>query len=87
MFKTVVLATLLALLPLFAMADTPYVDLEQRLSADQLRATGLDTLSPEQLVQLNAVLRAEVEIAPGMAGRWFFHVDEDLPGARVYRVD
>ena len=34
-----------------------------------------------------AMVNPEVEIAPGMAGRWFFHVDEDLPGARVYRVD
>ena len=29
----------------------------------------------------------EVELVPGMMGRWFLHVDEDLPGARVYRVD
>ena len=24
---------------------------------------------------------------PGIAGRWFLQVDEDLPKARVYRID
>jgi len=29
----------------------------------------------------------EVVLVPGIAGRWFLQVDEDLPKARVYRVD
>jgi hypothetical protein len=24
---------------------------------------------------------------PGIAGRWFLQVDEDMPKARVYRID
>lgn len=34
------------------------------------------------------LLAPVVELVPGIAGRWFLHVgDDDLPGARVYRVD
>ncbi len=29
----------------------------------------------------------EVKLVPGAAGRWFFRIDDDTPGARVYRVD
>lgn len=47
---------LLALLPALAGAQAPYVKLEQRLSPEQLRATGLDTLTPEQLALLNHLL-------------------------------
>jgi hypothetical protein len=157
-------------------ASAPYVDIERRLTPEQRHATGLDTLSPEQLALLNRLLRdqqgqvveearaqgradAEVEAAaqrrqaaavgpargasrsagldegpirarlvgdlagwqpgdvfvldngqqwqvlkgsvrlpsprrapdvrlvPGVAGRWFLEVDEDLPKARVYRID
>lgn len=46
----------LGLLPALAWAQAPYVKLEQRLSAEQLRATGLDTLTPEQLALLNSLL-------------------------------
>lgn len=57
----------LALLPALAWAQAPYVKLEQRLSAEQLRATGLDTLTPEQLALLNSLLdeqtRATVQAA------------------------
>lgn len=28
-----------------------------------------------------------VRLVPGVAGRWFLEVDEDLPKARVYRID
>jgi hypothetical protein len=28
-----------------------------------------------------------VRIVPGVMGRWFFKLDDDTPGARVYRVD
>lgn len=167
---------LLAVLP--AQAAEPYVEIERRLTPEQLHATGLDTLSPEQLALLNRLLgesegrvveeakaqaRAdaeieaaaqrreaaqaaaqaprgpgrfaglddgpikgriagdvagwqpgdvftldngqqwkilkgsltlrtplhdpEVRVVPGIAGRWFLQFDEDLPKARVYRVD
>lgn len=40
-------------------AAMPYVPLEKRLSAEQLRETGLDTLSAEQLAALNRLLQGE----------------------------
>lgn len=147
-----------------AIAQQPYVDIEQRLSAEQLRAVGL---SPEQLALLNGMLREaaqketptalaageanagshgngerqgpalysgldegpiksrvkgsvsgwepgtvfalengqqwkvlkgsaklrktlqspEILVVPGIAGRWFLQVEEDMPKARVYRID
>lgn len=142
-----------------AVAGQRYVDIEQRLSPEQMHAAGLDTLSPAQLLQLNEILRGEAEanasmpesqktipasdqgsllgldvepirsrvkgsvsswepgtvfelangqkwkvlkgymklrqpldgpeilLVPGIAGRWFLQVDEDLPKARVYRID
>ena len=142
------------------------VDIEQRLSAEEMHEAGLDTLSPAQLAALNRLLRAkaapgappapdtvtaaappaavpatpgghyiglddkpirsrvrgdvagwepgtvfvlengqqwkvlkgqmklrapmqapEIVVVPGIAGRWFLQVDEDLPKARVYRID
>jgi hypothetical protein len=154
-------------------AQSAYVDIEKRLTAEQRRATGLDTLSAEQLVLLNALLREgevahiaevkeeakaefraevaralpespegregsgliglndepirsrvkgdvsgwepgdvfqlengqqwkvlkgkmrlpktlqspEIVVVPGIAGRWFLQVDQDIPKARVYRID
>lgn len=158
-----------------AVAEQPYVDLEQRLTAEQLRATGLDTLTQAQIALLNRLLRddtrkvvetvkaeaevaqaakieavkaeamreasepggkffghdespirsrlkgsvtswepgtvfelengqrwkvlkgsltlrrtlesPEVQVIAGVAGRWFLEVDEDMPKARVYRID
>jgi hypothetical protein len=151
-----------------ANAQQPYVDIEQRLTAEQLRAVGL---SPVQLEMLNHMLRdaaqketpappageanagssaargkggqqrggpplysgldegpiksrvkgsvsgwepgtvfalengqqwkvlkgsaklrktlqsPEILVVPGIAGRWFLQVDEDMPKARVYRID
>ena len=154
------LSTVLLVLALAAssvLAETAYVNIEQRFSAEQRHATGIDTLSAEQLVRLNEVLRAEASraeaeqrqnrqapaggtfagfndapiksrvkgavsgwepgtvfelengqswkvlkgsmklrkpmsapeiiVVPGVAGRWFLQVDEDLPKARVYRID
>lgn len=40
-------------------AAPPYQPLENRLSAEQMRATGLDQLSPAQLELLNRLLREE----------------------------
>ena len=144
-----------------AVAEQVYVNVEQRLTAQQLHATGLDTLSPTQLRLLNSLLREEsvkvekaakaeavhedegkshawsigmdsepiksrlkgsvsewepgtvfelengqkwkvlkghvklpktlqapeVMVTPGIAGRWFLQVDEDMPCPRVYRID
>lgn len=46
------------LVPVHA-AERPYVAIEQRLSVEQMQATGLDRLSPEQLALLNRLLGAE----------------------------
>lgn len=148
----------LALLAAGAQAQRGYVDIEQRLTPEQLREVGL---RPEQLARLNALLRQaepqaaapavgmqpgpatqaaaeamfiglddrpvnsrvrgdvaswapgtvfelengqqwkvlkgsmtlrkalpspQVAVVPGVAGRWFLQVDEDLPKARVYRI-
>lgn len=161
MFAKLLLVALLSSMPVIAAAKD-YVDIEQRLSAEQLRDTGLATLSTEQLELLNRLLRddvvkaveagkaearegnepgrstasligfndqpirsrlqgsvggwepgtefvlengqtwkvlkgsmklrkpfesPEIAIIPGIAGRWFLQVDEDLPKARVYRID
>jgi hypothetical protein len=42
-----------------ALAGPPYVTIEQRLSADQMHATGLDQLRPEQLSLLNQLLHEQ----------------------------
>ncbi|MGJ7902318.1 hypothetical protein [Lysobacter sp. 1R34A] len=156
----------LLLAPLSALAQSGYIDIEQRLSAQQLSEVGL---SPAQLQLLNRMLREaaerdpaptvaaasasptasaasevgkrsavqyiglddqpiksrlkgdvagwepgtvfeldngqqwkvlkgsmklrkpliapEILVVPGVAGRWFLQVDEDMPKARVYRID
>ncbi|RYZ74972.1 MAG: hypothetical protein EOP91_00590 [Lysobacteraceae bacterium] len=39
-------------------------------------------------MKLRAPLESpEVSVIPGIAGRWFLQLDEDLPKARVYRID
>lgn len=169
--KRLLLVLLLAIVSLAAAAQQTYVAIEKRLSAEQLHETGLDSLAPEQLARLNALLRddaaqaktetiaetraliakqppaertgadrgamsylgmdverittrlkgsvsgwepgtefrlengqvwkvlkgqmklrkpmesPEIVLVPGIAGRWFLQVDEDLPKARVYRID
>lgn len=50
---------LLCSLAVAAHAQAPYVPIEQRLSGEQLRATGLDQLSAEQLRLLNSLLGEE----------------------------
>jgi hypothetical protein len=127
------LALVAGLSPALAGAKNDYIAIEQRLTAEQRHATGLDTLSAEQLALLNQLLREgspapaaaiardddapkervlmgldegpisgklkgsltlrkplvspDILVVPGVAGRWFFQVDEDLPKARVYRID
>ena len=161
MLAKLLLVALLSSVPFVAPARD-HVDIEQRLSIEQLRDTGLANLTAEQLELLNRLLRddmvKEVEagkaeardnneparggasligfndepihsrlkgvvsgwepgteftldngqtwkvlkggmklrkplespqivVVPGIAGRWFLQVDEDLPKARVYRID
>jgi hypothetical protein len=170
MFR-IVLPLALALAIVLPAAAADYVPVEQRFSAQQRHEAGLDTLSPEQLARLNALLRDEdaarteaaavraaeladaraaapaaaptadpnrfagmdsgpirarvqgtvagwsegdefrldngqvwkvlkghlqlprpvenpqIVVVPGIAGRWFIQFDEDLPKARVYRID
>ena len=45
-----------------ALAEQPYVEIEQRLTVEQLHATGLDTLSPQQLELLNRLLRERARV-------------------------
>jgi hypothetical protein len=161
---------LLLVVACVAWAAHPWVDLEHRFTSEQMHATGLDTLKPEQLALLNQLLRddardaaaqagpspahasapiatvpaesdaqrrsffgydesviatrlvgtltgwepgteftlangqrwkvlkgryklnkpldnPEIKVVPGAAGRWFFRIDDDAPGARVYRID
>jgi hypothetical protein len=157
--KKIIVAALLALTMTTLFAREAYVNLEQRLTSEQMKATGLDNLKPEQLALLNQILsdasskqikqeqvarrdnvnepmlyagmddkpittrvrgsisgwepgivfeldngqtwkvlkgsmklrdvrnNPEVILVPGMAGRWFLQVDEDLPKARIYRID
>ncbi|MDZ4811692.1 MAG: hypothetical protein SGI99_03645 [Pseudomonadota bacterium] len=152
------LVLVLAFTPVAAKTEQRYVDIEQRLTAEQRRATGVDTLSREQLALLNRLLReetttpAQVEsqpsepqpgrptfvssdnkpiksrlhgsvngwepgsvftlqngqkwkvlkgsvklpnalqapeiiLVPGIAGRWFLQVSEEMPKARVERIE
>jgi hypothetical protein len=46
-----------------ASAHDGYIDIEKRLTAEQLRATGLDGLSPDQLALLNRLLREDAQRA------------------------
>ncbi len=55
----VTIAVLLVLCSLGVLAQRAYENIERRLTAEQLRATGLDTLSPAQLELLNRLLREE----------------------------
>lgn len=158
--KRIALAVVLVFAACAALAAGQWIDLEKRFTPEQMRATGLDTLTAEQLATLNRLLRDEapaaapapepvrdaapppdesrlvgfndepivttlvgtlegwapgtefefangqrwkvlkgsytlpkpleapkVKLVPGVMGRWFFRVDDDTPGARVYRID
>jgi hypothetical protein len=47
-----------------ALAETPYVNIEDRLAPEQMHATGLDSLSPAQLELLNQLLRDDFAAIP-----------------------
>ena len=53
------LSLLILTMPLLAAAQQRYVPIEQRLSPEQLQATGLDTLSAQQRQLLNQLLSDE----------------------------
>lgn len=57
--KSLGLFLLLMASGLCAVAQPAYVPIEQRLSPEQLKATGLNTLSPAQLAALNKLLSEE----------------------------
>lgn len=72
--KSLLLMLMLTVAGLSLAAQAANVPIEQRLSPEQMKATGLDTLSPAQLKLLNSLLNAEnaVESAapaspPGLA--------------------
>lgn len=56
-----VISLLLLALPLAAAAQA-YVPIEQRLTAEQMQASGLDTLSRQQLQVLNSLLSNEQSV-------------------------
>lgn len=60
------LALVLLITPCFAGAQE-FSSLEERMSAADFRAAGLDKLSDEELAQLNAWLRSNVTGAQGLA--------------------
>ncbi len=39
-----------------------------------------------QMTLRRAVQDPQIEVVPGIAGRWFLQVDPDLPKARVFRI-
>lgn len=61
--KLIGLAAMLVFAAHDAGAQSPYVDIERRLTPEQLQETGLDRLTPAQLVRLNELLREEPQAA------------------------
>ena len=62
-FARLTLALAFALAPAALFAASAYVPLEQQLTPEQRRDTGLDTLSPAQLELLDRLLREKAEHA------------------------
>lgn len=74
---SLILSALLLSMPVLVAAQQRYVPIEQRLSSEQLQATGLDRLSAQQLQLLNRLLsdeqavveaRVETSTRSGLAG-------------------
>ena len=63
MFRSLIFAALL-FTSIVATADATYVKLEQRLTEEQLQATGLNTLSPEQLDSIRVQLKSAMATDP-----------------------
>lgn len=66
------------------MAAQPYVAIERRLSQEQLRATGLDTLSEEQLATLNRLLSEEQAVRGSEQARDNIGLRETRPAAEPF---
>jgi hypothetical protein len=65
--KSLSLALLLVVVSLSASAQPANIPLEKRFTAEQMRATGLDTLSAQQLTLLNALLQEQTTQAVALA--------------------
>ncbi|MFD0322038.1 hypothetical protein [Lysobacter gummosus] len=61
--SSLTVAVLFAIAPAAFGAERPYVPVEQRFTAEQLKATGLDTLSAQQLQALNELLSQDQNVA------------------------
>lgn len=69
-------------------ADKAYVPIEQRLSAEQMRATGLDALSAEQLALLNRLLSDDrAEVAREVEAEVVARQAQENTGRRPERVE
>lgn len=65
--KSMGLALMLVLVSISAIAQTSNVPLEKRLTAEQMQATGLNTLSAKQLALLNQLLQEQTTQAIAVA--------------------
>lgn len=65
--KSMGLALMLVVVSLSAIAQTSNVPLEKRLTAEQMQATGLNTLSAKQLALLNQILQEQTSQAVAVA--------------------
>lgn len=85
----IALAAMLALVPALAAAQTVYTPIEQRLTADQLHATGLDQLGTEQLALLNQLLsQKQSEVRAELAReRERAHIEKPSPIASTLRAE
>ena len=65
--KSMGLALMLVVVSISAIAQTSNVPLEKRLTAEQMQATGLNTLSAKQLALLNQLLQEQTSQAVAVA--------------------
>ena len=65
--KSMGLALMLMVVSISAIAQTSNVPLEKRLTAEQMQATGLNTLSAKQLALLNQLLQEQTSQAVAVA--------------------
>ncbi len=80
----VTIAVLLVLCSLGTLAQQAYENIERRLTAEQLRATGLDTLSPAQLELLNRLLREETAKSVAVEASSRSDASPDASRSRAY---
>ncbi|MDR0183434.1 hypothetical protein [Lysobacter arvi] len=69
-------------------AEKTYVPIEERLSDEQMQATGLDTLRPDQLALLNRLLSEDrAEVARAVEAEVVAKQAQDSAGRRPERVE